>query len=862
MHSPRPYGLLTVGGELTDDDSASIELLARRLTNLKDVSGVQSLRMVRALPDGGYVLAQDMGGTFRVITHKPQSEDKTKKPISDGLAKDYIPMLYSGVITKALLSDGEGLGMRLSEITRRRLNNYATENLPPKNVRLQRFRIEYSDLVQEFVPQDETDKLHTQYVQQRPTWYSGAMAEVMQIVGGYGRQDVKLLPNEAVERAQYPLPIATLKLIQKEINNIRLPCYTGLPDASGQFQYDYKFSNTDGVAFDDLNKPWLIKINNRGVWAMPFPLIPATTTQAFRAHVENVGDEELLRILDRFDGMPSGESFPKGDAFQAWERAGVIIKVCEVGDFYDHGGYSTACGWSFNLNGTEGFNTCYEYHANGLGVGLAYKLKLKLGHATNNGWLGAATHSTDPVFEKQITSYLSQLFQRLSDTEPKNIAIKYKVRRVNEAIWRDRVGRTEPNWNDELNFWNNLEVDPIATHVGSVTQVGRGFLYSFEKPKFQPQIKFPEPSLLGCVSHDFSLMEGTEARPSPYPNCDTIMYGYYIGDELKVVKYFYDGRGFVKTTENDYEECMIVGSWTQTSTSGSTNNNGNFYTTDFDQRTAFAPTTTTTTIVGKDKGYDSKPYFGFDFPGAATGTMWRNRYFTHKTNTDTTEGRVLKIGICVPYFCRNAVLHASRNNTTGSSKSESFRLYSVADPTSYRYWTYDFIFAWFGSLSVRKGKPQPVNGNPVWVEMEEYRASECGDFADQGSWVPSMPADFGWLIRPKSNEFLLSGGGGPPKVLPYTKTSSLPSSEIGSLMTNIIESSGVTLTKAPDKNYFLISPNENGIYFYRDGCKVVFGDSVYANVSEVGEGGRRKYWGYTSLVDHKSAHHFIGVINE
>ena len=51
MHQPRPHGLHVTGGELTADDSAAIELLARRLTNIKQTSDLPSLRMVRALPD-------------------------------------------------------------------------------------------------------------------------------------------------------------------------------------------------------------------------------------------------------------------------------------------------------------------------------------------------------------------------------------------------------------------------------------------------------------------------------------------------------------------------------------------------------------------------------------------------------------------------------------------------------------------------------------------------------------------------------------------------------------------------------------------------------------------------------------------
>ena len=63
-------------------------------------------------------------------------------------------------------------------------------------------------------------------------------------------------------------------------------------------------------------------------------------------------------------------------------------------------------------------------------------------------------------------------------------------------------------------------------------------------------------------------------------------------------------------------------------------------------------------------------------------------------------------------------------------------------------------------------------------------------------------------------------------------------------------------------NYFLASPNDYGEVFYRDACKVVFGDSEYANISETNENNLRYKWGYSHLVEHKSAYHFIGVINE
>lgn len=100
---------------------------------------------------------------------------------------------------------------------------------------------------------------YTQYVAQRPTWYSGAMAEVMQIVGGYGRQDLGELPDDKLERARLMLPEQVMAKIRTQMRNVRLPGYTGLPDKKGQFRYDYKFHNTNAVAFDTSNKPWLLR---------------------------------------------------------------------------------------------------------------------------------------------------------------------------------------------------------------------------------------------------------------------------------------------------------------------------------------------------------------------------------------------------------------------------------------------------------------------------------------------------------------------------------------------------------------------------------------------------------------------------
>lgn len=859
MHQPRPHGLLVVGGALTEEDSAAIELLARRLTNLRQVSGINSLRMVRSLPDGGYAVAQDMGGVFRVIAHKP--ETAPPPPPFEGIANDYIPMLFSGVVTKPIVAAGEGVSIKLTEQTRFRLGNYDLKNKISKELSLQRFRISYGTDFLELAPKDSSDLFYSQYTQQRPTWYSGAMAEVVQIVGGYGRQSLGELPNTPMERAQLLIPSGVKESIRQQVGNVRLPGYTGQPNKDGQFQYDYKFNRTDGVGFDSKKKPWLIRVASNGVWAMPLPTIAVTTTQAFREYIEKVGDKEILEILDRFGGMPSGETFPSKDSdFQAWRRAGVIIKICDVLDFYDHISYSSACGWSFNSNGTEGFNTCYDYYDDeGLGYGLAYKLKLNLVGSDGEGKL-PPLEVDDENKRQSINAYLSELYKLLKSNDAVSLAIKYKLRRVEPGEILARITGADID-QGEVDYWNALELPPIASHSGNVSEVGRGYLYHPAKFMVQPQIKFPEPDYGGCVSHDFlPLING--ANKDGYPKCDTIMFGYYIDDQLKVVKYFREDRKYSSGVESDYEDCMIVGEWSQTESGGSSQLMGNFYTSDFDDRRSVPPNITKTNIIGKDLGYDSKPFFEFDAPFWMPGTLWRNRYFSRKITTNYSEGNSLNVAICIPYLCRNAILHAHKESFTSGRISVLTEMGAVRDPWSYRYWTYDVIMHWAGGLPVEKGRPSPKDSVPVWVEIEEYKPTQCSDFADNGSWIKSLPADYTWLIHPQSKVYYLSGGGGPPQFNPTFNETKIDYTESGNLKINILDQPDTVHSNVPDPMYFLGSPDPYGGVFLRTACKVVFGKSIYANVSETVGTESFKSWGYTSLADNKSAHPFIGVINE
>lgn len=856
MTGPIPYGLHVISGELTEKDTDRILSAIHRFLTYKEAAQLENLKQVYDLPDGGYFIVQHVGGLFRVIADKQEPEKF--KFINDGLVKHYIPMFFSGVIEKAIVREGsdEGVVMKVTEQCRRRLQREIDQSIP-KQLELQRFVVDQNNKFPEFMPRNPTVFKRTQYAAHNPGWYSGSMAKLIQFVGGYGIQDIEALPEKPIERCQFKLTDKLLALYLDKYKDVRLPGYSGLPPKNGQFQYHYAASKTDGVAFDDQNKPWLIRVDHK-VWAMPLPIIPLTADPIFYEYAEELGDEELLEILNTFGAMPSGEGFPEDTTeFQRWNRAGVIIEICDNSEFKQLTPIFTARGWSFHSRGYAAFNTAYRYNELGIIECSTFKLNLKLTSAMNHYGTDKVKPGDDLDTEskQRLGMYLAKLFSGLSGNDSLSRTLKYKLRNIPQSILLERAS-DQPDIEGEINYWDNYVCEPMAAHNGNINQIYKGNLFHPAEPRSQPQIKFPDYPTGLCVSFDFSSLEkGVSA------SCNTVMYAYYDNDSLKVVKYFYTAKSFYKKVETDYEECMTVGSWFKNETTGTTTIAGHFYTTDIDDRDEVSPSLIETTVKGEDAGYDSKPSFSFIHHFAMQGSLWRNRYFTHLTKSKRTTGTNINLAVLIPMFNTSTVLHATKITGGQVTDSESKKLLFVRDPYSYRYWTYDFVFAWNTPLSKQTGKPYPKDGNPVWVELEDYNPGPCSDFADNGPWIPSMPHDMTWLIHPNKNEWLHSGGGGAPKVNEYSNSVTKNADPKGSLKWMVNDFNITLQTTIPDEQYFLPSPGQYGLGMSRTSSRVFLGQSEYVNISETNQG-VWKYRGYTSLVGHSRAYHFIGVINE
>ncbi|MFG8422783.1 hypothetical protein ACEOSX_27630 [Pseudomonas aeruginosa] len=865
MYSPRPYGRFAEDAELSADDAAAVERLARNLTNFKQASDLANLKRVADLPSGRQAVAIDMGGVFRILVLEQHELPQFR---FDGVAQTNIPMLFSGVITRAqVLTDGQGVGIRLTEQTRRRLVAYDPKAaLPPKDVALQRFVIKYEPRFQYFEPPQQGIYTFTQYVKQRPTWYSGAMAEVMQVAGGYGRQRLEDLPENDVERVRMLVPERYMALVREQLGNVRLPGYSGFPDEAGQFKCEYVAFRCHGVAFDSSNSPWLLQIDGQGVYAMPLPVVPATTTDAFRRYVEEVGDDEILRLLDRFGGMPSGEGFPPtGSEFEAWRRAGVIIKVCDAADFYSFNPMYTACGWAMNSRGTEGFNTCWGYDDTGLMRVHAYKMRLSLAPAKNQGRIENEWQFDDEEQRAKLNAYLSKVYSALSAGGARELAIMYKVRRVPVGQILARAATESGN---DLEYWENLELPPIAQHQGHISRVASGpFYWPSKVLKSCTRLKFPELTGQGCesfphISPDYS---GGAVK------CDTIVFGCYVEDQLRVIKYFYDERKFQQETTSTFEQYMIVGQWEKTETFGLSGLMGFFYTTDFDDRQEQPAVTVHTNIVGTDMGYGNPAY-------STPPTLWcvggvsRSRYYMHRTTVDTTETFTLDVAALVPVFERDCMLYAYQDHTGGRSSHEETTQGAVPDPTSYQLWCYDDIWHWMGQTrNGNRGDPPSKDGVPVYVDTLVYSPTEISDFAESGNWLNLPPGGFldvTGICGPytyrnsvhNANGVII--GGEAPGFDPYRKDTQYPNESSGRLSVCLsVAGATVVNREIPHSWYWGFSP-EDDFYFYQDAVHITFGESRYASIYEPGQDGLRRRWGTTRLADHKTAHHFIGVINE
>lgn len=538
MRSPRPFGLLNKGHAPTERDMAFIKYAVSDLCNFKELSNLESLQRSHALPDGGNVIIQHMGGILKVVTDKPAPEHE-EDDIDERVMQ--IPMLFSGAFYE---EGGGGAGsITVTNTTRRRLVHYDENKTAPEKYTLERF------------------KIWNQYTR-CPTMHSGAMAEVVQIVNGYGRQDFANLPKDNKwERITMELPLPVARAIKNELGDSVLPAYKGEVPPSGVCQYRCEFNETDFVCFSDNNSPWLVRISIRdGVIAMPLPLIPATTTKAFRQYVTEKRDDEILKILDRFGGMPSGEGFPSNSQLYVWETSGAVVRLSKSYgegspmDFYRLLGLYEFCSWSCNSRGTQAVNTAYkkEYaYSNGaynymMQKVYFYKADISCGDLENRGWTSAkkATFGSEAQ-NKMAVDYIDAVVE-IAEKELRRDLVVYKIRRADaETILRraEKFFNGEVSAREEYNHWAYVEMDKIAECSFSLNEESSGFI--FDKHLHGARYNYWNILLtpsgaktaggLYIEKHPRAFLHSSEEYNKI---TDTVLFAYFQKDKLRKVRFF------------------------------------------------------------------------------------------------------------------------------------------------------------------------------------------------------------------------------------------------------------------------------------------------------------------------------------
>lgn len=846
----------------------------KRLTALKEAWGVDSLRITRDLPDGGKVVLFDQGGIRKsIILNRLESE--VEPPEHQTTLYASIPMPFSGVIeTKTVRSDApEDAEVRLSAMTRRRLVGYDPNSpLPPEQATLRRFFVPMGQYGYDLIPKGgSANQVHLQSSRQFPTWYSGTMAKLVQFVAGYGRQDgppPEASPERAaLESARMVLPRSVVERIREELPaKPILPGYFGVPPYTGEIQFDFHHTQTDGVSFDTAGKPWLVRVNAGGVFVMPLPVIPATTTRAFREYIERAGDEELLTVLDTFGALPSGEGFPEdGKDYAAWRRAGVIIRVCDSSDFYTHYGYSSSCGWSFNTKGTEAYNTCFNgSEAEGI-VGHTYHLSLTLNPLPDAGD-GGSFEEFAPGSDAQ--EYMDAMARAL-DRSAEGLAAWYKLRRTSAQEiaarargWRERADNRAVE--AEVEYWQSLELPPAVQHAGSIRKYKSGALWLSE------DIQLPDPMFDGCVNPMYRWVLPEETHKILVPRFDTIVWAWFEDDDLKTLNMFYNRANVRVENEEHSDPCETVGTWSSKTYTGNWSIVGPVYSHDFDFRDTLGGSTVERTTKGSDLGFERTRAWVWFSPSAQwyDVTMSRHRLYRHDTRTISTSGENLFVAACVPFFCRNALLFAEARWHRGRMTTDGVAWGYVQDPYSYSVELANDDATYF---------PDPDRGKETaWVLEEHYSPSLCNSFADNGPWMTVGDEVYQLVMRHKNPEHatwgwpdylsVWHGGGSNPRIQTGSKSvteGAQTAADTGNIWYSIDNKRERIARKVDPRGYRTESPDENDNVFYRAAMRNSFGEARFVEVEEPqGQQGMYTRFGHSAVAGDKPFPYFMGVIHE
>lgn len=696
--------------------------LLDRLESRAKTSNLNVLREYERLDDNAYCYAMLAAGASRAVI-VVDSGSEGEPIVQRQVYIPDVPDFYSGTIIGGLLvQSGEVETLdkfRATEACAKLFELEAGTDL----FSTRKLAVEpYSPYAEVLGSKNERLKF-SQYVELKPTMYSGTMRKVVQLLMGFGRQ----LGKKSIYDKTPPRPIIEGKK-SSATKYQRDVAANGL-----QIRFDWRWFRTHGIVRAADDKLWLVEIGQvRGILAMLLPMNAISKTPEFREKLEALDDTAGILALDELGGFPTGEAFPAGD-MEAWIRAGRVIRMADASDlqpFYENTPYSSSMGWAFNSSGSEAHNTCYRYEEDLVQTGLHYSVSLSV---------GSSEELPEQAGAKALHARIAKL-EEVRAYATRFAAVDYKIDRMTaEQISQiQTIGQSRETLFEALDA---LELAPPATASGNLSIVGQGRL--FYASKLQPHLKFPEPDLGYLLTHDMR----SEGPPDFEVRCDTTVMVFFADDVLKWVKFFTDARKSEPIVESDFEECMYVGEWTSKTQNGLNSIPPMVYTNDYDDRERLPAGESTTKIKSVDLGYVSI-IFGDDPVRPYESSLIRTRAFRRATDTTITGGEFIASSVTVPFHDRCAYYYTHAKGADSKQTVYVDSYLTLGDPYSCTSWRNLLGFTGFTPMGCGESPPPhacwtraahpdgcgPVEYRAVYAPGAEYNPYPCSDFADRGPW--------------------------------------------------------------------------------------------------------------------------------
>lgn len=277
---------------------------------------------------------------------------------------------------------------------------------------------------------------------------------------------------------------------------------------------------------------------------------------------------------------------------------------------------------------------------------------------------------------------------------------------------------------------------PIATGSANLKLQSEGYLYSPPvKISFIP-VKYYEPLLPGLLSHS-----AKPTGPSPFVvDCDTVVFVAFMNGDLKTARYFKKGQpeshGKVED-ERRGEECLLEGSWSWKTTTGSSSLPAMPYTNDIDPRTVLEEHVLEGTLTSNTLGFDPPRFSDFlDAPESCV--VWRSKVWKQVTVQEERGGEGRSACFIVPAYSREAYYYFEGHSYNGGRKGSTAVDYAyVMDPYVYYGW---HKFPRIASPSYppnRDCRTDKCGGKHTErrIICWDYSEHQCHDYADSGPWA-------------------------------------------------------------------------------------------------------------------------------